>query len=244
MLLTIGPGGCGFTFLNWSISFLRGDSFYQTLDGVQHKIPTNPLLGSIAHNYTKDQLRIEDSKSLFAQATENSIIYATPGDQKDFEYLLALPGKKIIFDTSNCSKILLARAIVNIPKSNSPYSKLIEQLSKEHSRALVQEVLLECHKLFMQYYKLPLGQEQVYTVDYTVLFDQLDQEITKIFKYLEIQLDSTRLDSWQKVYFQYKQLNQRDYYTELVPCPSTNNAGKNQILKEILKWNNGSCHTT
>lgn len=244
MLLTIGPGGCGFTFLNWSISFLRGDSFYQTLDGARHQVLTDPLLGSIAHNYIKDQLRIEDSKSLFGQATENSIIYSTPGDQTDFEYLLTLPGKKIIFDTTNCSKTLLARAIVNIPKSNNPYSILIEQLSKEHSQLLVHEVLLECHTLFMQYYKLPPGHKDVYIIDYNILFNQLDQEITKIFNYLDIRLDFDRLTNWQQVYSHYKQSNQRDYCAELVPVPSTNNAEKKQIFKEILKWKNGLSQST
>jgi hypothetical protein len=244
MLLTIGPGGCGFTFLNWSISFLRGDSFYQTLDGVQHKIISNPLLNSVAHKYVKDHLRIEDSKNQFSLATEQSIIYAVPGDQKDFEYLLALPGKKIIFDASNCSKILLARAIVNMSKSVSPYSIMIEKLSKDYSQVLVQEVLLDCHKLFMQYYKLPPGLNNVYTIDYNDLFDQLNQEIPKIFEYLGIQLDPDRLVEWHKVYAQYKQLNQRDYYTELVPYSSTNNKKKNQIFKEILKWRNGSSQPT
>lgn len=244
MLLTIGPGGCGFTFLNWSISFLRGDSFYQTLDGVKHEITSNPLSGTIAHNYIKDHIRIEDSKNQFVYATEQSIIYSTPGCQTDFEYLLTLPGKKIIFDTTDYSKILMARAMIHIPKANSPYIVLIDQLGKTYDTELIQEVLLECHKFFMQYYKLPSNINNLYAINYNILFNYLDIEITKIFAYLELKIDPVRLIVWQAVYSQYKSLNQRDYCAEVVPHPSASNLQKSQIFKEILKWKNGLFQST
>jgi hypothetical protein len=243
MLLTIGPGGCGFTFLNWSISFLRGDTSYQTLDSVRHKISSNPLLGNTAHCYVKDHLRIEDSKNQFGSATEQSIIYTVPGNQTDFEYLLSLPGKKIIFDTSNYSKILMARAMIHIPKAVNVYSAMIDKISKTHNAQLVQEVLLDCHKFFMQYYQTPAELTTVYKIDYAGLFYQLDQELPAMFKYLQLNIDQSRVQDWQLVYKQYQKLNQQDFCAKLVPFPSGNTTEKTQILKEILKWRNGSSQT-
>lgn len=239
MLLTIGPGGCGFTFLNWSISFLRGDKSYQTLDGVRHKILSSPLLGSIAHSYIKDHVRIEDSKNQFAHATEQSIIYAVPGNQNNFEYLLGLPGKKIIFDTSNYSKILMARAMINLSNSLSPYATIVELIGKTHNPCIVREVLLECHKSFMQYYQIP-ADPAAYKINYVGLFQQLDQELPAMFAYLQFKIDHDRWGTWKSVYTQYQKSNQRDFCSEVVPAPSTDNTEKTLILKEILKWKNGS----
>ena len=100
MILTIGPGGCGFTFLNWTISFLRGDASYQTLDENQHQIEFNPLSGETAHRYNKDHIWSNDAIESLNSATDNSIIYMVPNSHSDFEYLLSLSGKKIIFDAS------------------------------------------------------------------------------------------------------------------------------------------------
>jgi hypothetical protein len=244
MLLTIGPGGCGFTFLNWSISFLRGDTFYQTLDGVKHEIRSNPLIGSVAHSYIKDHLRIDDSKIHYDYATEHSIIYAVPGSQDDFEYLLALPGKKIIFDTADYSKILMARAMITMPKSTNPYSAAIESIGKTYAAHLVQETLLECHKSFMQYYKIPATIPAACKINYIELFQKLDQKLPVIFEYLQLKIDHNRWAVWQPIYAQYQKANQRDFCTELVSIPSVDYSKKTQILKEILNWKNGLSHHT
>jgi hypothetical protein len=244
MLLTIGPGGCGFSFLNWSISFLRGDNFYQTLDGVTRSISLNPLLGSTAHNYYKDHLRIADSKTQFDHATENSIIYAVPGSQLDFEYLVDLPGKKIIFDTAKNSKLLMARAMVSIPKFGNPYATIVSQLSNRYDACLIQEVLLDCHKFFMQYYQLPAAVDLYFCMDYDSMFNRLDHTIPALFTYLELDIDHSRWTHWQTIYNQYKIGNQRNFCAEVVPTPSSNHEQKTQILKEILKWKNGSCQRT
>lgn len=239
MLLTIGPGGCGFSFLNWSIMYLRGDVFYQTLDGNSHAVPSNPLLNSTAHNYEKDHLRIEDSKNQFDHATENSIIYAVPGSQLNFEYLLSLPGKKIIFDTTDCSQQLMARAMICVPKSNkNPYHMLTEQFSKTYDPAVVKEVLLDCHKLFMQYYHLPGNSSDYYRVNYNSIFNNLDKEMPAIFDYLGICLVSNRWQHWKSIYDQYQHSNHRNFYNEVVAVPSKNIALKSQIFKQVLQWRN------
>lgn len=242
MLLTIGPGGCGFSFLNWSLMFLRGDEFYQTLDGQQRSVTSNPLSNSTAHNYKKDHLRIEDSTSNFDHATEHSIIYAVPGNQNNFEYLLSFPGKKIVFDTTDYSKVLMARSIVCMP--NNQYCALIEQLGQKYDTLIIREVLLECHKLFTQYYKIPEDSQSLYKINYHDIFSCLDQKIFELFDYLEIKINTNRLQHWQTVYAEYRQANQRDYCAEVVPSHSDNTTQKTQVLKEILKWRSGLFRNT
>lgn len=237
MLLTIGPGGCGFSFLNWSLMFLRGDEFYQTLDGQQHLVTSNPLFESTAHNYKKDHLRIEDSTNNFDHATQNSIIYVVPGNQNNFEYLLKLPGKKIVFDTTNYSKVLMARSIICIP--DNQYCALIQQLGQTYNTSIMQEVLLECHKLFIQYYTIPEHFQFLYKINYHDIFSCLDQKIPEIFNYLEIKIDTNRLQHWQTVYNTYREANQRDYCAEVALSQSNDNTLKTLILKEILKWRSG-----
>ena len=238
MLLTIGPGGCGFSFLNWTISFLRGDTVYQTLDGIEHAVVPNPILGLTAHEYGQDHLRIENSKSNYDLATPHSIIYAVPGNQTDFEYLLALPGKKIVFDTADHSKMLMARALVCVPKSANNLMALWTDLSRDHDPDLVMEVMLQCHKFFTQYYQLP-AQTASFTVNYADIFSGLDQIIQPMFKYLEYSVDSSRLPHWQHIYSQFTQLNRRDFYGELVPVIHPHSPQKTQIFKQILAWKNG-----
>ena len=225
--------------------YLRGDTVYQTLDGDQCVVTTNPLLDSTAHNYKKDHLRINDSKNKFDHATAQSIIYSVPGNQLNFEYLLGLPGKKIIFDTSDYSRDLMARTILCVPQdSRNNYYELINQLGQRYNISLVREVVLDCHKMFTQYYQLLDNSQDFYKINYHTMFNCLDQKIFEIFEYLDVSIDPSRLDHWKTIYNTYRQANQRDFCREVVPVSSKDTAQKTQIFKEILKWRNGLCPRT
>jgi hypothetical protein len=244
MILTIGPGGCGFTFLNWTISFLRGDASYQTLDEKQHQIEFNPLLDETAHRYNKDHIWSNDAIESLNSATDNSIIYMVPNSHSDFEYLLSLTGKKIIFDASKNSKMSFARLMMCIPKEINPYFELIDYLNTTYHPDLVKEVLLDCHKFFVQYYQLPKKSTTLYLVDYDDIFKNLDNILPDLFEYLELAIDQARLKLWQEIYNQYRTQNQKDFCAEFLPMPSENNTQKKKILIEVLKWKNGSSLNT
>jgi hypothetical protein len=239
MIYTIGPGGCGFTFLNWTISFLRGDLCYQTLDKIQHQIEFNPLLGEIAHRYNKDHIWSNGAIESLNSATDSSIIYIVPNSHNNFEYLLSLPGKKIIFDASKNSKMTFARLMICVPKEISPYFKLIDYLSTTYHPDLVKEVLFDCHKFFVQYYELPKKSTSLYLVDYNDIFKNLDSVLPCLFEYLELSIDKSRLQLWQEIYNQYRTQNQKDFCVEFLPTSSENNTQKKKILIEVLKWKNG-----
>lgn len=240
MILTIGPAGCGFTFLNWTISFLRGDCNYQTLDGVAHEIEYNPLIGDTAHGYKKDHLYDVYSIDFLKSATNNSIIYMVPNSQNNFEYLLSLPGKKIVFDSSQNGRMLLARSIMCIPKNSDPPSvEIIYRLYAKYDSELVRHVLLDCYKFFVQYYTIPQNTNNLYIINYDDIFSRLPSLITNLFDYLEIQISKSRWDHWNQVYNQYHQQNQKDFCAEFLQSSNKNNTNKKEIFMEILKWRNG-----
>lgn len=238
MILTIGPGGCGFTFLNWSISYIRGDVVYQNLNGKIFPVTKNPLQDSTAHKFNKDHLRIIDSRSeLLKNYNDKSIIYVVPGNCNDFEHILSWPGKKIIFDNQSDTRDVLARACQTVP--NDLYMELIQNLSKIYPRDQVIDVLLDMSKKFIQYYNMPNG---YLTLSYKQMFETLDMHILDILEYLELEVNFKRLEHWQNVYQQYKE-NNRDFIQRLYgDIEKIGNTYKMQILKEILQWRHGQFH--
>jgi hypothetical protein len=238
MILTIGPGGCGFSFLNWTISFLRGDGFYQTLDGISHPVTSDPCRGATAHNTVKDHLTPKQSKSVLSSSHEHSIVYVVPGSQSDYDYIVSLPGRKIIFNTSTHSEKILSRFCM-VLEENNHYLQLINRLGVKYDEATVKKVMIDCCKMFIEYYR-PATDNQFYMVDYTEMFENLDQHIYKLFDYLEISINLDRLDKWREIYQVYKEKNSQNFYEKFLNNQPVIKNQQTAILKEILLWKNGS----
>lgn len=249
MILTIGPGGCGFSFLNWTISFLRGDDFYQTLDGILHPVINDPFQGSTAHKSIKDHLRFEESKSLLSSCHEHSIVYVVPNSQSHYEYIVSLPGRKIIFNPLIHGEKILARFCIvleeehNNSEEKNNILQLVSELSVKYDSTTVKKVITDCHKMLVGYYQ-PTVDNQFYMLDYTGMFENLDQHIYKLFEYLEISIDSPRLDKWHKVYEIYKGKNSQNFYEKFLGNQPVIKNQQTAILKEILSWKNGLSLTT
>jgi len=242
MILTIGPGGCGFSFLNWTISFLRGDDFYQTLDGISHPVPGDPFRGATAHNSVKDHLTPEQSKSVLSSSHEHSIVYVVPGSQLDYDYIVTLPGRKIIFDTSTHSEKILSRFCMVLEKNNH-YLQSINRLGMKYDRATVKKVMIDCCEMFVRYYQTGIN-NQFYILDYTSMFENLDQHIHRLFDYLELSIDSDRLHKWLEIYTIYKERNNQDFCEKFLDNQPAIKNQQTAILKEILLWKNGSFQDT
>lgn len=242
MILTIGPGGCGFTFVNWSIAYLRGDQSYRDLSGILCPVDINPLDGFTAHNFKKDHLKIEISKNLLKQATDHSIIYITPGSHDDFKKILDLPGKKIIFDHRKYPKELLARSFMTMPRCGHGIEILLDFLERKYPSTEVRRTLLENAKLLVQYYKIP-HDDHYFLINYENVFQTFDLIIEKLFDFLEIKIDRTRIENWRLIYQQYKAKNQ-DFITKFVGDPTDviNHSLRRSIFKEIYNWTRGGHH--
>jgi hypothetical protein len=77
-------------------------------------------------------------------------------------------------------------------------------------------------------------------LDYTSMFENLDQHIYKLFDYLEISIDSDRSVQWHEIYQIYKEKNNQDFYEKFLNNQLVIKNQQTAILKEILSWKNGS----
>lgn len=249
MILTIGPAGCGFSFLNWTISFLRGDDFYQTLDGISNPVPSDPFQGATAHKNIKDHLVFEKSKSLLSSCHEHSIVYMVPSSQAHYEYIVSLPGRKIIFNPLIHGEKILSRFCIvleeehNKSEGQNSVLQLINELGVKYDRATVKKVMTDCHKILVGYYQ-PTMHNQFYMLDYISMFENLDQHIYKLFDYLEISIDLDRLVKWHEVYGIYKEKNSQNFYEKFLDNQPVIKNQRTAILKEILLWKNGLSRNT
>ena len=239
MILTIGPGGSGLTFLNWSIVYLRGDNFYTTLDNNTLEVVDNPIMeNGTAHGYKKDHIQQTGHLKKLHQATNQSVVYVVPTCQSDLEYILQFNSKKIIFNPTVCSKELLARMYYAMPDGN-PIMELINNLSRVHDLPSVKQVLIESNKFFTDYYRLPNTYQDYISIDYNDMFQDLDQKIYQIFKYLDLSIYQKRVENWFLIYQKWKSVN-KDYLSQFLETPiAIPNNKKLQILKDIIKWKNG-----
>jgi hypothetical protein len=237
MILTIGPGGCGFTFLNWSIAYLRGDNYYYTLFNDKIQVDINPINKCTAHNFKKDHLIPADDRTILLSASNNSIIYIVPKDDTDFKSLIELPGKKIIFDPSKFCPEQLTRNYITVP--NSPFSYITEQLGKKYDVRQVKKILLDLSKnFFLDYYCLP-DNPAGFVINYQDMFNNLNNKIVEIFNFLDVPINVTRWQSWNNIYQDYKLLN-RDLLSNFLEDDIDINPSSNtKILKEIINWKIG-----
>lgn len=239
MILIIGPGGCGFTFLAWTISFLRGDVTYTKLDGEITPVVDNPIVRTVAHLYKKDHICISGELPRLHLATEQSIVYLVPTHQHDLEYALGLSSKKIVFqNTPNYAHELFARLCLTIVDTGA--MRLINQLSFHHDIDSIKQVMLEYNHIFTNYFQMPIDYQDYFSVTYPDIYHNLDSRIYDIFDYLKYTIDSSRIEHWHKVYSHYKSINQN--FLERF-CPHTVEVDpktKLKIIKEIIKWINGS----
>ena len=239
MILTIGPGGSGLTFLNWSIVYLRGDNFYTLLNKKTTRVIDNPILNTTAHGYQKDHF-LFSTKNLIKlhSATEQSVIYIVPTHQDDLEYILQFEGKKIIFNSDKSSTELMARMWYNIPDCS--INKLIEDLSVKYDKQIIKQVLIDCSKFFTNYYCVPKNYSYYFSVDYLDIFQNFDQKIYEIFEYLELTLCQDRINNWLSVYNEYRSLNQNflSLFLDQQVEVKVDNDKKMKIFKDIIQWRN------
>jgi hypothetical protein len=242
MILAISPGGSGFTFLCWTICFLRGDVSYQTLNNIESPMIWDPLQDKVAHKFRKDHIEcVDDYHKLFA-ANNRSVIYFVPRHQKDFEFINQFGCKKILFDCQNYDKEFFARMYNTVP--NCDYSPLLESLSKKYNIDIIKQVLLESNHFFTKYYHVLEPSDEYYIINFEQMFHTLDTTILDIFKFLQLNIDQNRFNHWQDIYTIYKEKNLNHLTEFLSKSVTVDSSVKIKILKEILTWRNGSFQLT
>ena len=87
MILVIGPGGAGLSFITWSIIFLRGDLTYLNLEQQLVSVNSNPLINQVAHDFEKDHIRGIDSIPYLESANDKTVVFFVPEHQKDLDQI-------------------------------------------------------------------------------------------------------------------------------------------------------------
>ena len=250
MILTIGPGGCGFTFLNWTISYLRGDNYYLNLSKEQVPVEINPLQGYTAHNFNRDHIQSIENLKQLDQATDQSIVYVVPTHQSDLDQVFAINCKKIVFQpNSTTNDELFARMYFTLPYNQvtSAHNKdsvrtFIETFDPAYDKNIIKQVLLECNHFFTDYYQIPQQYNDYLPITYNNIFLHLDTKICEIFDFLNLAIKNNRWTNWVNIYVDYRLKNQNfksQFVSELLPI---DNQIKLHILKEIINWKNGLYH--
>jgi hypothetical protein len=233
MILTIGPGGAGLTFLNWSIVFLRGDITYTTIDKSSTQlVDINPLQGSTAHNFRKDHLQSSNNLCQLATGTEKSVIYVTPSNQEDFDYISQFKCKKIVFECGKRNKELFVRMVTQMPCRKIP--NLIDKLASKFGIDAAKQTLLDRSKIFTHYYTIPSASDEYFIISYDDIFKNLDQQIIKLFLFLGETIDQSRFDKWLAIYKTYRDLNSNVLSEFTVGLQDVPHTVRRQVLKEIL----------
>jgi hypothetical protein len=233
MILTIGPTGSGLTFLNWSIVLLRGDITYTTIEKLSTQmVDIDPLIGSTAHNFRKDHIQSSNNLCQLALGTEKSVIFVTPSNQEDFDYISQFKCKKIVFDCSNRSKELFVRMVAQQPSRKT--SKLIDSLASKFGIDAAKQTLLDNSKMFTHYYTIPVASDEYFIISYDDIFENLDQQIVKLFLFLGETIDQSRFNKWLPIYKTYQDLNSNALPKFTVGLSDVPYSVRLQVLKEIL----------
>ena len=117
------------------------------------------------------------------------------------------------------------------------FLRLLNGLSEKYDKATVKKVMIDCRKMLVEYYR-PVLDDEFYMLDYTSMFESLDQHIHKLFDYLEITIDPDRLDKWHEIYKIYKEKNNQDFYEKFLDNQPVITNQQTAIFKEILLWKN------
>lgn len=227
MVLNIGPGGCGFTFLTWSLLYLRGDNYYTNTSGNIVDVNDSPLTGLTAHKFDKDHDYPGMIQPTQPNNSPNSVMFVVPKDNDHFVSLYSQPHRKIVFDNSQYCKELLARAILTVLKA--PLTLLYNKLIVTYSVADVNATLLDCaDKIYSKHYNVP---KNALTLTYDEMFTTLDSQILMICDRVGISVLPDRLSQWQTIYSEYSARN-KNILAEFKQAAAPR--GNMTILKELI----------
>mgnify|MGYP003348973823 CR=1 FL=1 len=241
MILVIGPGGAGLSFITWSIIFLRGDLTYLNLEHQLVSVNSNPLINQVAHDFDKDHIRGIDSIPDLESAHDKTVVFFVPEHQKDLDQIVDIDCKKIIFDSRCYGPQLLARMIACLPTGGAKL--LFENLRAKYDQNKVKTVLSELHRHFTGYYQMP--QDKMFLpITYNNIFDNLDQYIFTVFEHCRLNMNMERYQHWLKIYHEYRARNQNIYQDFVADLIEVDRNTRLSIAKDVVKWINGTYRAT
>lgn len=237
----LGPGGCGGTFLDWSIQFLSGskENFVVEVGNPNRgtlnttliqSVTQNPLQGSTAHVHRKTHpnncsLPIVIDKFLTSEYPINTFYYvddmAPSQTCTDYNTIVkTYPDVKFIsynFSRKHIDSIFCLQ-YEKIPGAEQRFNTQVRKSLSNLSTGELREIL----SLF--YPKCIEGQilnEQLddaynlYTIDYDDVWATLNTVMFDIFDFLQQPMDQTRYSQWADVYYTWQEKNKTNFFNDL-----------------------------
>jgi hypothetical protein len=88
--------------------------------------------------------------------------------------------------------------------------------------------------MFTHYYTIPVASDEYFIISYDDIFENLDQQIVKLFLFLGETIDQSRFNKWLPIYKTYQDLNSNALPKFTVGLSDVPYSVRLQVLKEIL----------
>ena len=207
MILLIGPGGCGFSFLAWSIVFLRGYDSYQKIDGSIVQVPSDPITAkNNAHGFDRDHLTDLSNQDLhqITRGSSDQIVYVVPSSQDLLDRTTRVNCKKIFFCGAGYEKEILSRQLTKIRSK----SELIRHLDTRWSIEQYAPVLMKQARRFVCV--TPNTAPNSLIIDYKTMFLHLENTIDDTMRWCGFDIDPTQRQPWLEIYCKWRNTNIND----------------------------------
>lgn len=241
----LGPGGCGGTFMDWTIQYLSGQqnswvAFCGPTDlsnisnQFQAVIVEDPLFKTTSHRHQKthpNNNSVDAVIDIFKSHPEyqvHSFYYVdsiTDRTQTAYNQLYEYyPDVKFItytFTNKDIDTIFCFQE-----EKMSPAKQRLDNILKINSTTPFSELpLWDQRELLSLYYPGEIhGQTMVedlavvdnnYQLKFDIMLNTLDQEIENMFQYLGLDICQERIDHWKNIYNQWKHNNNLEFFKDL-----------------------------
>jgi len=237
----LGPGGCGGTFLDWSIQFLFGskenllvncDTQNRGIVGYSQVqcITDAPLIGSTAHTHQKthpnnNSLPVVMDIFSASEYPLNTFYYVDDmlPDQTHTNYnniIKTYPTVKFVsynFSYKHIESIFcLQYEKIDGAKRrfDTQVGKTLSNLSTGELREILSLFYPKCIKGQILNEQLDKA-DNLYIINYDDIWTNLDTIIFDIFKFLELAIDNSRYTQWVQVYHTWLEKNKTDFFEDL-----------------------------
>jgi len=235
----LGPGGCGGTFLDWSLHYLNGDITHWVAEYdppnrskisrlTEHTVPKNPLLESTAHGHVRTH---PDNESL-------SVVLDTfetlPKDYlHTFYYVddmtamqssttynsIIDDNKNILFLTYNFSDSDIDKIFCfqyeKIPLCVSGFKKAIQSDSVWEKRELLSLYYPDCIR-GQTVNETRMPHQNSFLIEFDEFLNSGPSVIKHTFNFLNMKLDEERFAHWTTIYHEWKQNNNLSFFRILI----------------------------
>jgi hypothetical protein len=241
----LGPGGCGGTFLDWSLQYLSGQqsSWFVKFDPTGSKIVSqscvnvldNPLLKNTAHAHLKTHpnnrsidtvINIFKSQPSFNLHSFYYVDSIDEGRKQTTHNQIISKHSDIKFITYNFTDTDIDIIFCLQYEKIFGQKNRIENLKISNMTQSISELpIWEKRELLSLYYPDSIRGQTVaekinptsnlYQLDFVDMIENLDLTINKIFQYFDISVHEERWKRWQEVYTVWKLKNDLTFFKNL-----------------------------